>query len=237
MPLFLPHRRTDLVELMDREDVDLSRLFRTYDHFRTINPMLARWRRLYQTELRPNMMSDPDKTYRFLDIGCGGCDVLEYVLKLARRDGFKVSGTGIDPDARAEAYVRLRSPSEHIHFRNVYSSTLIEEGHRFDFVISNHVIHHLTDSDVIQFLEDAKKLSLRKVVINDIERSMVAWLSFHLSWPFFLGSFITPDGLHSIKRSFRAKELRALVSEKWHVKRVFPYRLILIHEHGDRLNV
>ena len=235
MPLFLRHRRTDLWELMDREDADLTRLFRTYDHFRTINPILARWRHLYDTEIRPVMRQDPSKNYTLLDIGCGGCDVLEYILQLSHKDGFKVSGTGIDPDERAEAYVKLRSPAGHIHFRNVYSQTLVEEGLSFDFVISNHVIHHLTDKQVLELLNDAQILCRQKVLINDIERSEIAWLSFHLSWPFFLGSFITPDGLHSIRRSFRANELRALVLKDWQVLRVFPYRLILKYEHGERL--
>lgn len=236
MPLFFRHRRSDLVELMDREDVDLSKLFQTYDHFRTINPLLARWKHLYKSELRPMLRRDPAKLYSFLDIGCGGCDVLEYVLKMARADGFKVSGSGIDPDERAEAYVSLRSPKEHIHFRKAYSSTLVDEGLRFDFVISNHVIHHLDDDQVVLLLKDAEALSRIKVVINDIERSDIAWLSFNLSWPFFLGSFITRDGLTSIRRSFRVGELRALVPEGWRVRRVFPYRLVLSYEHGGGID-
>jgi 2-polyprenyl-3-methyl-5-hydroxy-6-metoxy-1,4-benzoquinol methylase len=235
MPLFLRHRRTDLMELMDRDDVDLGRLFRTYDHFGTINPLLARWKHLYKTEIAPLMRKDPSRSYSILDIGCGGCDVLEYVLKLARKDGFKVSGSGIDPDERAAAYVRLRSPEGHLHFRNAYSSTLVDEGMKFDFVISNHVIHHLGDDQVRELLADAKALSRIKVVINDIERSDIAWLSFNLSWPFFLGSFITIDGLTSIRRSFRSDELKALAPEGWQVLKVFPYRLVLSYEHERAL--
>jgi len=232
MPLFLRHRRTDLIEIMDREDCDLAQLFRTYDHFRTINPLLAQWRRIYRKEMYPMMATDPKRNYSILDLGCGGCDVLEYVLELARSDGFRVSGSGIDPDERAAAYVQLRSPKGHIHFRKGYSHELVGEGLSFDFVISNHVIHHLGNEQLSSLLVDAEKLSRLKVVINDIERSDVAWLSFNLSWPFFLGSFITRDGLTSIRRSFRAEELRALVPGGWNVQRVFPYRLVLTYEHG-----
>ncbi len=212
---------------MDRSDVDLAKLFRTYDGFRVINPLLARWKYIYRSHIRPALALHPQKVHTLLDIGCGGGDVMESLARYAARDGFKLSVTGIDPDGNAEAYLKLRNPSVHIHFRKAMSSELVREGLKFDFVISNHVMHHLNDSDLVSLANDAKDLSRQLVLFNDIERGDLAWLVFNLTWPFFWRSYITPDGLMSIRRSFTKGELSGLIGKQWVVRRIFPYRLLL----------
>lgn len=213
---------------MDREHVDLVALFRTYDAFRVINPMLARWKSVYRLHIKPVLSQNPAAVHTLLDIGCGGGDVMEYLSQCAKKDGFKLSVTGIDPDPNAEAYLRLRNPDVHIHFRRATSDALVAEGLKFDIVISNHVMHHLDDRALLVLSHDAKYLARKLVVFNDIERGDLAWLAFNLTWPFFWRSFITPDGLMSIRRSFTQHELSTLVGDEWHVKRIFPYRLLLI---------
>ncbi len=234
MPLILKHRRTDLTELMDHDDVDLAKLFRTYDGFRLINPLLARWKHIYKSNIKPVLSANPQKVYTLLDIGCGGGDVMESLAQYASKDGFKLSVTGIDPDGNAEAYLKLRNPSVHIHFRKAMSSQLVSESLKFDFVICNHVMHHLDDSALISLTNDARDLSRNMVLFNDIERGDLAWLVFNLTWPFFWRSFITPDGLTSIRRSFTKGELAGLLGNDWIVRRVFPYRLLLIADCSDR---
>ncbi len=228
MAIILNKRRPGLIEYMDHENVDLAKLFRTYDGFRVINPLLARWKHIYRSQIKPVLARDPQKVHTLLDIGCGGGDVMESLSRYAANDGFKLSVTGIDPDANAEAYLRLRNPSVHIHFRKAKSSELVGEGLKFDFVISNHVMHHLDDKALIVLTNDAKALARNLVLFNDIERGDLAWLVFNLTWPFFWRSFITPDGLTSIRKSYTRSELSRLLGIEWHVKRVFPYRLLLI---------
>lgn len=228
MPLILKHRRTDLTEHMDRSDLDLEALFRTYDAFKIINPLLARWKYVYRSHIRPVLEQNPQKVHTLLDIGCGGGDVMETLARYAAKDGFKLSVSGVDPDDNAEAYLKLRNPSVHIHFRNAMSTQLVAENVKFDFVISNHVMHHLDDKTLIAITNDAKSLSRNMVLFNDIERGDLAWMVFNLTWPFFWRSFITPDGLTSIRRSFTKGELAKLLGNDWIVRRVFPYRLLLI---------
>lgn len=228
MAFVLRKRRPGLLEKMDEDGVDLSTLFRTYDGFKIINPLLARWKHIYRVHIRPVLASNPHKVHTLLDIGCGGGDVMESLSHYASKDGYKLSVTGIDPDENAEAYLRLRNPNVHLHFRKAISSELVDEGLKFDFVISNHVMHHLDDMALISLTSDAKALSRRLVLFNDIERGDLAWLVFNLTWPFFWRSFITPDGLTSIRKSYTRSELANLLGDGWQVKRVFPYRLLLI---------
>jgi len=229
MPVLLRDRNTQLVELMDRPEVSLTTLFRTYDGFARLNPLLARWKGIYKTLLVPIMRREPDKHFTLLDIGCGGGDLLRNLKAWSERDGFRLSVLGIDPDPRAEAYLRLSVTRAHLHFRCCDLQTLVDEQARFDFVISNHLLHHLSDRELDALLQQAATMSQRLVVMNDIERSDLALISFSLSWLFFWRSFIPVDGSRSIRRSYTASELRARINHPWHVERLFPFRLLLTY--------
>lgn len=226
MPFVLGRRRVDLVERMDRPDADLARLFRTYDGFKRINPVFSRWKSIYRRWMLPEMQSQPGGRFSMLDIGCGGADLIEAMVGWAAQDGFQISATGIDPDERVARYITLHPHKAHFHFRQCRSADLVREGLQFDFVICNHVMHHLGDDELRLLFGDAQKLAKRRALFNDIERGDLAWAVFHLTWPFFPGSFITPDGLTSIRRSYTQKELAAVAPEVWKIHRVFPYRLV-----------
>lgn len=226
MALILRRRHDGLVEHMDRPDADLTRLFRTYDGFRRLNPLVSRWRAIYRRWMLPDMQTKPGGQFSLLDIGCGGADLIETLVGWAKHDGFRLSATGIDPDERAARYIALHPRAVHLHFRQCASRDLVREGLTFDFVICNHVMHHLRDDELRTLFDDAQKLTRRKALFNDIERGDLAWLAFHLTWPLFPRSFITPDGLTSIRRSFTRKELQTVVPAGWNVHRVFPYRLV-----------
>jgi 2-polyprenyl-3-methyl-5-hydroxy-6-metoxy-1,4-benzoquinol methylase len=227
MPVFLRERNTRLIELMDQPDVSLTALFRTYDGFARLNPVLARWGSVYDTHLVPLMRREPQKQYTLLDIGCGGGDLLRSLKAWAESDGFKLSVLGIDPDPRAEAYVVLVDKQSHIHYRCCTLETLVQEQARFDFVISNHLLHHLKDAELQNLLEQATEVCRGLVVMNDIERSDWAFLAFSFSWLFFWRTFIPVDGARSIRRSFTKEELQQRVSAPWKVQRRFPFRLLL----------
>lgn len=227
MPVFLRERNTRLVELMDQPDVSLATLFRTYDGFARLNPVLARWRWVYDTHLVPLMRREPQKHYTLLDIGCGGGDLIRRFKAWSEQDGFKLSVLGIDPDPRAEAYLVLVDRHSHIHYRCCTLETLVQEQARFDFVISNHLLHHLSDAELQHLLEQATSVCQGLVVMNDIERSVWALMAFSFSWLFFWRTFIPVDGARSIRRSFTKAELLQRVSPPWKVHQRFPFRLLL----------
>ncbi|MEX2362161.1 MAG: methyltransferase domain-containing protein, partial [Balneolaceae bacterium] len=118
-----------------------------------------------------------------------------------------------------------------ITFLHGSSTDLVKKGHRFDFVISNHVLHHLNKTLSHKVLEEAKTMALQKVIFNDIERSDIGFLLFTIfARLIFRKSYITADGLTSIKRSYTFNELKEMVPAGWEVKRVFPFRLLLTYD-------
>lgn len=218
----LRERDATLTELMDDPECDSQTLHRTYAGFRVLNPLVARWRRTYRTLIRPLLSTTEERT--LLDVGSGGGDVARSLARWAARDGARLRVTGIDPDVRAHAYASALPPMEGVAFRRAWLHEIDEP---FDFVVSNHVLHHL--DDVAGFLELSARCARVMSVHSDLARSRAAHAAFGvLSAPFFPGSFIRADGLTSLRRSFTVAELRDLVPAGWRVVPQRPSRLLAI---------
>ncbi|WP_233433683.1 class I SAM-dependent methyltransferase [Deinococcus radiophilus] len=218
---------------MDDPHCDLDALQRTYQQFGAVNALVAGWPLVYRRFIRPYLRRERANT--LLDIGCGGGDVARGLIRLAALDGYTLRVLGIDADPRAIAYAQAQPPYSGLHFRCAMSGELVQEGQRFDFVVSNHLLHHLTAPELQSLLDDCAALAAR-TVHADIERSALAWVGFGvLMTPLFRDSFIVPDGLLSICRSYRLNELRRAVPPDWEVRRPFPFRLLLTHTRREKL--
>ncbi len=230
MPLFLKERKEHLTEKMDQPDCDSELLFNTYRQFTTINRLISGWQRIYKHHIRP-VLQNQSKPYSLLDIGCGGGDIIKLLNRLAKKDGFDVQFTGIEPENRAVQFLSNQKWPENISFIEAFSSELVQENRSFDIVISNHLMHHQKKHELRMICEDAEKLANQKIVFSDIERSDIGYASFKIAaTPLFRNSFIVEDGLTSIKRSFRKNELQQALPKGWTVQRKFPFRLLAICE-------
>jgi len=222
-------RDTQLRELMDDPDCDLAGLRHTYAQLRVVNRLVAGWRRVYRQRIRPLLRTG--QTTTLLDIGSGGGDVARTLARWARRDGFALAVTAIDPDVRAHAFAVAQAPAPGVTFRQAGSADLVAEGSRFDVVVSNHLLHHLDAAELHRLLADSERLARRLVVHNDIARSRLAYAAYRVvSRPFGGRSFIHIDGLRSIRRSYRVEELAEVVAEPWRVAGQFPARVLLLRD-------
>lgn len=220
------------VEIMDSPLCDPARLTRTYQDFRLVNAVVSGWWGIYRRNIRPTLSTTRETT--LVDIGSGGGDVSRALAHWAARDGLRLTVTGVDPDARAHAFATSQPKTDGLSFRRALSSDLVAEGARFDFVVSNHVLHHLSVLELRGLLVDSEYLARNRVLHADLERSNYAYLGFAAAtWPFFRQSYIRPDGLTSIQRSYTADELRNVVPAGWTVSRGLPSRLELSWERPD----
>lgn len=230
MPLFLKERKEHLTEKMDQPDCDKELLFNTYQQFTTINRLISGWQRIYKNHIRP-LVKDQSKSYSLLDIGCGGGDIIRLLDRLSKKDGFDLKFTGLDPAERAIQFLSDQQWPKNISFQKATLKDFVQENRSFDIVISNHLVHHLKESELKIICDDAEKLAGKKVLFNDIERSDIGFASFKLAaTPLFRNSFIVEDGLTSIQRSFRKNELQHALPEGWRVQRQFPFRLLAIYD-------
>lgn len=202
---------------MDLPDCDPQALDNTYRQFAVINRMLSGWRRIYVREVRPFLAASPQPV-RLLDIGAGGGDLAALLARWAARDHLALHITGIDPDPRAAAFAGRRSAVPGLSFRQAHSADLVSEGRRYDFVISNHVLHHLDAGQLQELLAHSQVLAGKAVLHNDLRRSPVAYALFSAAALPFRHSFIRADGLTSIRRSYTRPELAAIAPPGWVVR-------------------
>lgn len=220
----LAGRDAKLAEMMDDPDCDPARLRRTLERFHLVNRAVARWAAAYQTHLRP-ALARLGRPARVLDIGCGAGDVLRDVVRRARRDGFEVQALGIDPDERAIAVAEQHRPPG-VSWRPAFSAALVGEGDAFDIVISNHLLHHLSDTQFDPFVADSEALSTGVCLHSDIARGRAAYAGFAVgSAPVAPGTFLRVDGLRSIRRSYTREELQRRLPDRWRVDQAGPFRL------------
>lgn len=225
-------RATDLTELMDSPDADPVILRSTYERFHVVNRWVARWESTYTEHIRH--LFKPGQSIRMLDVGCGAADVALFLRSRMIQDGFSPDITLIDPSEHVEEYFRHHPLPTGVRFLRTTSSELARGSDRFDLVISNHLLHHLSEVDAVDVLTDSLSMADRRVIFSDLDRNVVAWTLFALfAWPISIGTFIHTDGQRSIRRSFLRQELIDLLPGGWSVHRQFPFRLLVMRD-ADR---
>ena len=224
----LATRDVALRELMDDPACDPDRLRATLQRFDTINRLVSRWGRVYRSRIRP-FLTTLDRPARVLDLGCGGGDVITHLARRAALDGLDVEWVGADPDPRAIEVARARVPGSRTSFLRTDSTALLAAGERFDLVLSNHVLHHLTPGELALFTEESRRLSRGLVLHGDIERGRVAYALYTVGiTPFAPGTFLRTDGLRSIRRSYRRAELAEVLGSSWQVERPAWFRVLAV---------
>ena len=237
MSLFLSRKRSDLTENIDDMRCDPSRLQKTYLHLRRVNLMMRIGRTIYARYLRPLALG-VDKRISVLDVGCGAGDLLGQWSRLLQNDGIEAELTGIDPDPRAIEFANRHCVATNVRFECVTLPELESRGRRYDFVVSCHVLHHLQEDRVGEFLRSADALSTHESYHLDIRRSTFAYVLFSLVAPVaFPGSYVVSDGLTSVRRSYTPNELKAVVPPRWTVSSVSPYHLVCQRPSNDQLVV
>ena len=232
-------RRACLAEEMDQPDCSEALLCRTLAQFEAVNRIVAR----YRTVLRQCVLSDlarhASHTCHLVDLGAGGCDIDRWLIDCCRRRGWKLQITAVEHDPRALRYARAANrdyPEIQLCEADVLDARNLVGA---DYVFANHLLHHLPDEQCVALLRLLDRAAPRVYVLCDILRSRTAYAWFaYLAPVLFRHSFVVPDGLTSIRRSFTLPEARQLIqtaapTHPLQARSLFPGRLVL--EGGKRL--
>ena len=105
-------------------------------------------------------------------------------------------------------------------FEQCYLHDLALQGKHFDLVISNHLMHHLSDEENLALFNDIETVTRGAALMNDLRRSPVSWAAYGLATlPVRWYSFLSIDGMRSIRRSYTPEELMHLTQRMWHGRR------------------
>ncbi|WP_321992689.1 methyltransferase domain-containing protein [Marispirochaeta aestuarii] len=233
MPLLtFPHRETK-PELMDDPECNKKLLIRTVRQFRLINLLFSASRRLIKRKFVSRMEPGRMKPYTFLDIGAGGCDTALWLADYCKKKGIPIRISCLDNDPRIAGYARsVIKKRENIELFQA-SVFDISRMPRFDFIFSNHFLHHFSDSQIPQILDLVEEKTEVAFLMNDLCRSRLSYLGYEIFALLFLyKSFARYDGKLSIRRGFTPEDLRHLITgtknpEFFSTGKTFPGRIYI----------
>lgn len=155
--------------------------------------------------------SETQKEIKIIDLGCGDGEMLRVCSEVLKREGrdFKFMGIDANPHIIEEAEKRsVNYPNIKYRVMDVFSSEL--DKLEFDIVLCSLFLHHLKDDQISELLKKISEKAKAGVVINDLKRSRLSFELFKIVSTLFVRTRTAKiDGLISIARGFRKKELKA----------------------------
>lgn len=215
-------------ELLDADDIAFNELLHCLRSLELINTLTLayrptlRWLTLIFREHKQTEL-------RVIDAGSGSGDMLRKIETLASQERVSVNLLGVDlnPDAKKVAQTLHNSTViEHLT-ANIFSFTSPKS---VDVVISSLFTHHLTDQQIIEFLQWMDKVTIHGWFINDLHRHWLPYYFIKIATALFSRNrLIRNDAAVSVARAFTKNDWqrlidRAHISNDVRIKWYFPFR-------------
>ena len=225
--------RTDEEEIMDDFSIDGPILNDALDKLAIINKLLG-GNIVTLNGLKKLLKNQPKtKLITIVDLGCGGGDILRAIAKYGKNEGYNFQLIGVDANKNASDYAAsLSIDYENIKFLHVDVFSEEFKTMHYDIVITTLFLHHFKEAQLLQLLNHLLKITTIGIVVNDLHRHRLAYYLFKLITIPVKNKMIIEDGLTSVLRGFKRKELVDLSKQmnssyqlKW--KWAFRYQWIL----------
>lgn len=206
--------RSSDTEMMDDFTLEGKEYRDTLDKLEIINRLLGGnsvtikgLSKLLLTQSRSN-------TITIIDLGCGHGDILRDVAKYGRKNKYKFKLIGIDANPNAIAYAQELSknyPEISFETADIFSEDFNKQ--TYDIILCTLFLHHFESNKLITFLKSATDKATIGVVINDLHRHRMAYYLFKLVGIFIKNKMVKEDGLTSVLRAFKKKEINAILTQ------------------------
>ena len=201
--------RTDTSEIMDDFTLEGEVLREALDKIAKINQLLG-GNSLTLNGVKELILTMPkSRLITIVDVGCGNGDMLRVLSNYGKENNYSFNLIGIDANAftinhakkLSESYSNITFKCEDIFEFNFSQSNC-------DIILCTLTLHHFKNEEIESLLHPFYDNSKLGIVINDLQRSGLAYRLFQIiSFVFQLNSMSREDGLTSILRGFKKEEL------------------------------
>lgn len=201
--------RTEDPELMDDFAMEGENLCDALDKIAEINRLLG-GNRITLDGVQALIKNIPaSKPISIIDIGCGNGDMLRVLADFADNQQLKFNLIGLDANDYTIRHAQKLSyhyPNISYLKKNVFDSDF--ETLEYDIALCTLTLHHFKETELLQLIDLLHQKANIGIVINDLQRSALAYRLFQLlGFVFRLKKMPREDGLTSILRGFKRKEL------------------------------
>ncbi|MFZ4105821.1 methyltransferase domain-containing protein [Flavobacterium sp.] len=212
--------RTEEPEIMDDFSLVGDVLRDALDKIAKINQLLGGNKLILQGVQNLLQSVVFDKEITIVDVGCGNGDMLRVLAKYAKNNNLNFQLIGIDANQFTINHARELS----ISYSNI--TYLCEDvfgikfnDFKYDIILCTLTLHHFKEDEILKLISVFYKNATIGIVINDLQRSKIAYRLFQLlCFVFNLNKMSKQDGLISILRGFKKEEL-VNFSEKLKLKK------------------
>lgn len=180
------------------------------------------------------LTNNPKKSYTILDMGCAEGTMLRKLAVEARKRALPIKLIGVDLNKQALELAREYSKDfPEITYMECDILTTDFSEIKIDVVMTTLTLHHFTDDGVVKLVNRFNSMASLGVVINDLQRSRLAYYLFQAFSLFFIKTKIARwDGLLSIKRAFTKADLEgyanAVLNAKHSIKWKWAFRYVWV---------
>ena len=230
--------RSTAIELMDDPQMDAEKYKAAYLDINRCNKLLGGYGITINAVL--DLLSKAEKkSYTILDVGCGDGEMLRKLSKKLRNKGFDCQLVGIDLRDDVLGIAKDKSkfyPDISYEKQDVLT---IDRHFECDLVLCTLTMHHFEDDQIDALLKKATEFAKIGIVINDLQRSKMAyWLFKFFSTVFIQTAIAKSDGLTSISKGFLKRELEAfsqkLTKVKHHIEWKWAFRYVWVMQTNQR---
>jgi 2-polyprenyl-3-methyl-5-hydroxy-6-metoxy-1,4-benzoquinol methylase len=228
----LKNRSTEL-EFMDNIECDKMMLFQTLSDFAFVNKWLSRSRYLINRFIINDIKEKQLSSVSIVDIGSGGGDIPLWLYNELNKNKISAQIYCLDNDERCIEYSSKKlSKYNNIKILKLSAFELDTIQFPVHYIFANHFLHHIETNQISEILCKINNKALFGFLINDLSRSYISYAAYSLLRPLFSkDSFTYEDGLLSICKGFKNKELHNLIKvtdiHNSKVFRIMPGRCVI----------
>jgi 2-polyprenyl-3-methyl-5-hydroxy-6-metoxy-1,4-benzoquinol methylase len=201
--------RTDATEIMDDFALEGEILRDALDKIAKINQLLGGNKLTLQGVQSLMNKVSANKEVTIVDIGCGNGDMLRALADYASNNNLNFKLIGIDANQFTINHAKeLSKQYQNITYQceDIFDDKF--KNLKYDIVLCTLTLHHFKDAEIIKLISVFNENASIGIVINDLQRSALAYRLFQvLCFVFRLNKMSKDDGLVSILRGFKKEEL------------------------------